>query len=85
MGGRNSQLEPNLQRKQRLKPLAKVRSAETLTWLGFDRVRPNGMFFRGNFLKSAHWIVLQRPVEPAALIGPFLQTGPLTIQIQGEA
>src|SRR5208337_5343274 len=41
MGRRNTQHGPNLQRKQRLTPLARVRSTGTLPWLGFDRVQPN--------------------------------------------
>jgi hypothetical protein len=36
MGRRNTQLEPKLAVKTKAKPLAKVRSAETLPWLGFE-------------------------------------------------
>ena len=54
--------------KTKAKPLAKVRSAGTLPWLGFDRVRPNGWIRPGNMLELTHWMVLHRPFEPAALI-----------------
>jgi hypothetical protein len=38
------------------------------------------MFFRGNFLKSAHWIVLQRPVEPAGQIGSWLSSESVSLE-----
>jgi len=39
MGRRNTHLKPTYREKQRRKPLARVRSAGTLHWHGFDRVR----------------------------------------------
>jgi hypothetical protein len=40
--------KPLYREKQRLKPLARVRSAGTLHWQGFDRARPNGLALQGN-------------------------------------
>src|SRR6266581_4588550 len=48
MGRRNTQLKTTYREKQRLKPLAKVRSAGTLRWQGFDRARPNRLATQGN-------------------------------------
>ena len=41
MGRRNTQVEPDLPLKTKAKSLARVRSAGTLPWLGFDRAQPN--------------------------------------------
>src|ERR1700722_17619579 len=69
MGRRNTKLEPTLHRKQKPKSLARARPTRTLLWLGLDRAQPNRWFSRGNIAESMHWMVLHRPVEPAAFTG----------------
>jgi len=49
MGRRNTQVEPDLPLKTKAKSLARVRSAGTLTWLGFDRAQPNRTTARSAF------------------------------------
>src|ERR1700693_283308 len=55
--------------KTKAKSLARVRSAGTRPWLGFDRVQPNGSLAPGSIVESMYWLVLRRPSEPAALTG----------------
>jgi hypothetical protein len=55
--------------KTKAKSLARVRSAGTLPWLGFDRDSQTDHFSRGSIVESTHWVVLHRPVELAALTG----------------
>jgi hypothetical protein len=47
--------------------IVRARSAGMLPWQGFDRVQPNGWFFRGSNVESMHWMVLHRPVDLARL------------------
>jgi hypothetical protein len=54
--------------KTKAKSLAKVRSAGTLPWLGFDRVQTD-RFSRGSIVESTPWMVLHRPVELARITG----------------
>jgi len=54
--------------KTKAKPLARVRSAGTLPWLGSDRGQPNKSFLLGKLVESTHWMVLHRPFEPTPLI-----------------
>ena len=54
--------------KTKTKSLAGVRSAGTLTWLGFDPGQPIGSLLPGEAL-SMYWMVLHRPVELARPIG----------------
>ena len=68
MGRRNTKLEPAWHGKQMLKSLAGVRADGMLPWLGFDSVQPNRWLSRGSSVESMRWMVLHRPVEPAALI-----------------
>src|SRR5277367_3884207 len=62
MGRRNTQLEPNLQWKQRLKSLARVRSAGTLLRLGFDQVQRKQMGSSGEALSNQRtgWCCIDR-------------------------
>lgn len=69
MNRRNTQLEPTLYRKQKLKQLARVRPAGTLPWLFLRRAQPSSWFSRGSIFESMHWMELPRPVELARLIG----------------
>src|SRR4030095_4624976 len=55
--------------KTKAKSLARVRTAGTLPWLGFDRAQPNRSLLPGSIVDSTHWMVLRRPSEPAAVIG----------------
>jgi len=71
MGRRNTQVEPNLHRKQRLN-----------CSLGFDQLEQypgwvligysqTGRISQGSIVKSADWMVLHRPVELARLTGSW--------------
>src|SRR5262245_55707333 len=51
----NTQLEPNLHRKQRLRALARVRSAGTPPWLGFEGVQPNRGVHLGKHCRINPW------------------------------
>src|SRR4029453_17069609 len=55
--------------KTKAKSLARVRSAGTLPWLGFDRAQPNRSLLPGSIVDSTHWMVLRRPSEPARITG----------------
>src|ERR1700723_1390308 len=54
------------------KSLVRVRPAGTLAWLVFSRAQPNRWFSPANIADSMHWMVLHRPVEPAALTGKLI-------------
>src|SRR4030095_3739795 len=68
-GGLNSSMQHSsrtrLALKTKAKSLARVRSAGTLPWLGFDRAQPNRSLLPGSIVDSTHWMVLRRPSEPA--------------------
>jgi hypothetical protein len=50
-----------------VKSFVRVRSAGTLSWLGFDRKQADHLC-QGSIVESRYWMVLHRPVELAALI-----------------
>src|SRR5579863_4236445 len=67
--GRCNTRRTGLALRTKAKTLARVRSARTLPWLGFDRVQPNGTLDPGGIVESTHWMVLRRPSEPARITG----------------
>ena len=69
MGRRNTKLGPGWRLKQKLKPIARVRPAGTLSWLGFDRVQSNTRLSCASVVERMHWMVLHRPVELARVSG----------------
>ena len=69
IGRRNTQVERNLPRKQRLKSLPGVRSPGTLPWMGLTDCSQSECFPWGSTDESPNWMVLHRPVEPAAQTG----------------
>lgn len=85
MGRRNTQLEPTLHGKQKPKPLATLDQSEPYPGKDLTEYRQTDGFFRGSTVKSTHWMVLHRPVEPAALTGEVLLKGMSTEKCSASA
>ena len=55
--------------KTKAKNACRIRSAGTLSWLGFHQVCQTDRFSRESIVESMRWMVLHRPVEPASVTG----------------